>query len=510
MNRFLLTKIILALLSIALFVGCGGSSSNDISLNEKNINLVFVVSPDLQNHTDGDIQLDTANLTSQGLNRSLQLATYLKEIVLSSKNVDGIYALSPMTHLQTENNYPDMTAIGYIQEFAMLNESTLAVGSTTDANGNKSLVNFTANSFPIKVSYESNESIPDGVSKPPSISPNSVGLDYNSVDNNYKLASDIIEENSSGFYVFSAPWDTIYNMMNKINTKKKYNLEITSRFDGSNYIYAISIPTSNNTANLTVYNADITPSTNYPSLAVPLEVVDCNHTYQVAFTSVRIDGEDNVSVPTNANTNQTVYFVRHAEAHSDENFKFENGNFVAAGQWRALDLSNILMSKITMPDMVYSIDPAQWFHAYGDKNFSYIRPSLTVLPFVIANNLPYSLVADFQLDTNATNVNAKVKTSDFFFTGGKFSNKTILVAWESGHIRPMLNQLLATYGGNSNLETLDVVGPPVGGWNSQDYNTIWRVTLDNQGNLTVDNDLCEGINSRNIPVTAPQFPKDLY
>jgi hypothetical protein len=31
------------------------------------------------------------------------------------------------------------------------------------------------------------------------------------------------------------------------------------------------------------------------------------------------------------------------------------------------------------------------------------------------------------------------------------------------------------------------------------------VTLDAQGNLTVDNALCEGIDSAKLPVTAPQF-----
>jgi hypothetical protein len=31
------------------------------------------------------------------------------------------------------------------------------------------------------------------------------------------------------------------------------------------------------------------------------------------------------------------------------------------------------------------------------------------------------------------------------------------------------------------------------------------VTLDDVGNLTVNNQLCEGINSATLPATAPQF-----
>jgi len=35
--------------------------------------------------------------------------------------------------------------------------------------------------------------------------------------------------------------------------------------------------------------------------------------------------------------------------------------------------------------------------------------------------------------------------------------------------------------------------------------TLWTVTLDAGGNLTVHNALCEGIDSAKLPVTAPHF-----
>ena len=38
-----------------------------------------------------------------------------------------------------------------------------------------------------------------------------------------------------------------------------------------------------------------------------------------------------------------------------------------------------------------------------------------------------------------------------------------------------------------------------------DYDTIWTVKLDAHGNLTVNNALCEGINSAALPATPPQF-----
>jgi len=505
MNIFLSRTQMLSILCLVLLVGCEDffNDSDPDALSDKKINLIFVVSPDLGYQTAGDVQPNTANLTIQGLNRSLQMATYLKEKVIGSKNVNSIYALSPMTHLQTENKYPDMTAIGYIQPFALLNQTALLVGAPPA---------YTANSFPIRVAYAKG-SVPSDVSSPSDFCSNCTGLDFNiNNGNNDALIKDIVNANeqSLGFHVFSAPWEVVNAMMISINDEYGYNLDLPKKYKNSNNIYAISIPVNGNgNAELTIYNSNLNPSTTYPVLPEKIASAECTHEFQPYFKSVRIGGEDHVSVPSNANTNETVYIVRHAEAHPDANHKFEDGNFVAAGQWRSLALHNALKHKIS-PDMVYSIDPAQWFNSYGEFNFSYVRPSLTVLPFAIGNNLPYFLVSEFQLipdikNLDPTDVNVAKQTSDYFFTDGRFSNKTILLAWESGHIRPFLNQLLSTYGGDANLATLDIVGPPKGGWKSEDYDTIWRVTLDDSGNLSVDNTLCEGIDSASLPFIAPQF-----
>jgi len=492
--------IILTGLLIFSLSGCeGGASNEDAPLSTENINLIFVVSADLAYNTPGDINPDTANLTSQGLQRSLLMATYLKENVLGGENVNGIYALAPMTHLQTENNYPDMTAIGSIQQFALLNQSTFS--------------NYTGNSFPINVAYAQG-SVPDGVSVPvagafwpasPAYGTTCTGLDFNNTyGNNDTLVSDIIftADKRPGYYVFSAPWETISALMATINTQHGYNLNLPATYNGSNYVYAISIPSSGS-ARLVTYNSNLNPPATYPVLPAPVASAACTHSEQPYFSTERTGGVDGVVIPLTANINQRIYIVRHADAHPDPASKFENGNYVAAGQWRALALSNALRGKIS-PNMVYSIDPAQWFPVSKTFNVSYVRPSLTVLPYAIDNNLPYSLVSSFQLGIDPTDETVAEATSDFFFTGGTFSNQTILLAWESSHIRPFLNALLTSYVGN-NLPLIPTAGPPLGGWPSTDYDTIWTVTLDAQGNLTVDNDLCEGIDSTKLPATAPQF-----
>jgi len=506
-NRLSTLRFLFLIFLLTLVVGCSDSNHSDDSpapLSADNINLIFVASPDLAYHDSGDIDTDTANLTPQGLQRSLQMATFLKQQVLDDNNVSAIYALSPMTHLQTENHYPDMTSIGYIQQFALLNQQTLSI----DEDGNT----YTANSFSLNVAYPSKELLPDGVAESlVGYSGKCRGLDFNNtikldetIGSNDALVSTLITNDSPGYYVFSAPWETIDAMLTNLNERPGYNFNLPADYQGANHLYAISIATDGS-ANLVHYNSNLTPLDTYPVLPSAVVSATCSYDKQDHFITSRSDGVDGVVIPPIINKNQTVYIVRHAEAHPDEKFKFENGNFVAAGQWRALELGNILNDVIDpdrVPNMVYSIDPAQWFPAPLDKNHSsYVRPSLTVLPYAIANHLPYSLVSSFSiLDPDAAQL-----ASDYFFTGGTFSNQTILLGWESGRTRPLINALLASYGGDSSLLDIPTEDLINNGWPSDDYDTIWTITIDGDGNLTVDNDLCEGIDTEQLLETAPQF-----
>src|SRR5580698_11359806 len=97
--RTILARLIFPLLVVMQFGGCGSSSPNPPApLDARRINLIFVVREDLQYQAAGDINPSTANLTDQGLQRSLQMGTYLKQKVLGSQNVTAIYALAPLTH----------------------------------------------------------------------------------------------------------------------------------------------------------------------------------------------------------------------------------------------------------------------------------------------------------------------------------------------------------------------------------------------------------------------------
>lgn len=499
MNKSKIAHSLFLIFCLTLLVVCNGCSNNSSELNADNVNLIFVVSPDVAYNTPGDINPDTANLSNQGLQRSLMMASYLKNQVLRGNNVNGIYTISPMSHLQTKENYPDMAAIGFIQQFALLNQITL----TIDANGNT----YTGNNYPINVSYTEG-GLPAGVAKPtppfpgaPSFCPDCTGLDFNDTDdNNVKLVSGIIDRNDPGYYVFSAPWETIKAMMGNINVQYSFNLILPETYSGTNFLYAISISSSEN-AKLTTFNSMLNPPKTYPVLPSQVKIAACTNQFQPYFSAKRIGGENGVTIPAGINTNSTIYIVRHAEAHPDPDYKFDDGNYVAAGQWRALYLADSLRGKIS-PDVVYSIDPAGTWYPNHDDNVSYVRPSLTVLPYAIANNLPYHLASDLSLGSAFTPTDETVaqNTSDYFFKGGKFSNKKVLVAWESGHIKPFIKKLMESYGGD-----YDPLPENWTDWPAEDYDTIWTVTLDDQGNLSVDNGLCEGIESASLPATAPQF-----
>jgi len=286
MNRVSVAWSLILVLTLALLAGCGGGSilNNPAPLNPNNLNLIFVNSPDLAYHATGDINSSTANLTNQGLQRSLLMATYLKQQVLGKKNVNRIYTLEPMTHLQTANNYPDMAAIGYIQQFALLNQIAL-----TGVGGYGSLLT-TSNSYPLNASYAAG-SVPSGVAAPLVQVPchGCQGLDFNDTGgSNEALVTGILTINVPGFYVFSAPWETISTLLANINKQRGYNLSLPVDYNGPNIVYAISI-TPSGSASLVTYNSNLNPSSTYPVL--PSQVLtNGSSTAQHLSASQRLEG----------------------------------------------------------------------------------------------------------------------------------------------------------------------------------------------------------------------------
>jgi hypothetical protein len=417
------------------------------------------------------------------------MATFLQQQVLGTNNVTGIYALEPMTHLQTASNYPDMVALETIQQFAMLNQITLS----SDPQGGTP---YTGQSYPINASYASGP-LPSGVAVPPQFCPNCQGLDFRDQNgDNEALVTGIVKANVPGFYVFSAPWETVSALMANINKLEHYNLALPASYISPNFIYAISV-TPSGSASLVTYDSHITPPATYPVLSPPPASTAC--TAQTHFSITVIGGQNGAVIPAGINTNETLYIIRHADAHPQ--LYWDDNNYVGAGQWRALDLPNALLGKVVSPNQVYSNDPAQFGpgsldFVTGDHNWSSVAPPLTAVPYAIANNLPYNLVTSF--DLSDINVDQETSTFFFFINGGQFSNQRVLLAWSFQFIQPTILELLKSYNAAQQA-------PPSGVWPPTDYDTIWTVKLDAHGNLTVNNGMCEGINSAALPATPPQF-----
>jgi hypothetical protein len=247
--------LVVALLASITLAACGSPSGMPAPLSTGNLNLIFVVSDDLAHHAPGDVDPNTANLTAQGLQRSLLMATFLKQKVLGNNNVTGIYALEPMTHLQTAKNYPDMTALVTIQQFALLNQITM---SSQTAGGTPC----TANSYPINASYAPG-AVPGGVAAPLYPSTGCQGLDCKDQGGcNETLLAGIIKANEPGYYVFSAPWETISGLLININKLQGFNLTLPASYMGPNYIYAISI-TQSGVASLVTFDSKLNPPSTY-------------------------------------------------------------------------------------------------------------------------------------------------------------------------------------------------------------------------------------------------------
>ncbi len=268
---------LLCAFALSLIAGCGQpprpTTVNPLPLPAANINLIFVVSPDLNYQAAGDVQKDTANLTPQGLQRSLLMAPFLQQNVLGNNNVTAIYALEPMTHLQTVNGYPDMAGLETIQQFDMLNQIT------TTSGGHRHGCNPRPELSHQRVVRAGLRATGVAMPSPAFPCPNCQGIDFNDLDgDNETLLSGLVNANVPGYYVFSAPWEPVSAMLAKFNSFRHYGLTLPVDYQSPNTIEAISIDPSGN-ATLVTYNSNVSPPATYPVLpSAPLVPTACQAT----------------------------------------------------------------------------------------------------------------------------------------------------------------------------------------------------------------------------------------
>ena len=283
-----------------------------------------------------------------------------------------------------------------------------------------------------------------------------------------------------GFYVFSAPWETVGALMANVNQRAGYNLTLPANYHGPNFIYAISI-TPSGSASLVTYNSNLNPPATYPVLSPPPASALCNA--QTPFSITVTGGQGGAAIPAGINTNET--FTSSATPTRIPRPTGTTTTMSARDNGARWIFPTPCSAKVTV-DQVYSNDPAQFgpgsVSASGAATWSTVAPPLTAVPYAIANNLPYNLVTSF--DLNDPQVDEKT-SAFFFFSGGKFSSQNVLLAWSFQFIQPTIDALLTSYNAAQQA-------PPASVWPATDYDTIWTVKLDAVGNLTVNNGMCEG------------------
>jgi hypothetical protein len=423
---------IFALLILAILTATLSSRAADAPaparLGADTLNLVFIRS--------ADVDAATGDLSIKGLNRSLMMGSYLRSL-LGGQSVSEIHALIPTSHPVGPGRIPDLAPLETVQQFDLLSQHAIGYAGAT---------------LPIKVD-----------------------IDYR---NTLAAIHRMIAGRSIGNFFFSMPPAMLPALLRGIMQAEHWSTGITEiPADGYNLVYVLSIPPGGKPV-IQVVDAAIEPPDAYPNL----NLRGGNACLQRPYT-LSTEGAPAYSVPDGINTDETLYFVRHVEAHPDG---FEDGNYVCRGQWRAIGATGILFAKIGgRPDYVYSSDPAEI-----KEGFSYVRPALSLSPFAIQNDLPLNLAAR---DGSSIASNDAGKVAAFFFFGGRFSGKTLLVGWGHTGIETAVADLVSRYG---------PVPRDLPLWNEDDYDTIYKVQLDVSGNLTFSNS-CEGILTSSLPHACP-------
>jgi len=372
------------------------------------------------------MEQDEANLSITGYNHSLLFGQLLNKV--TNGHVNAIYSFMPESQLI--NGFPNVAPLQTIQNYALLNSQGVIVSLPGSADEIASMINA------------------------------------------------IMGANNSGNFIFTLPIDLINQTLDKLGTNPSLSFDYNQVTNSHNYVILSVHDLQQITA--TTYNDNLTAATTFPSVNVNANSV-CFES-SVSFTFSPKD-------PALVNKDETVYFVRHAEAHPVPDF--DNGDYVCQGQWRVIASPPILQAKIgKLPDYVYSSDPSEAIEDTMEQD--YIRPSLTVNPFTIYYNMQLSLVPASQFAWSDHD-----QMAQYFFTDSKFDKKTLLVGWEHKNIDEAIKYLITDIYGQKLPDNFP-------SWDGKDYDTIWKVRINKEGDLTFSN-TCEGIATSSLPTSCPAF-----
>ena len=165
------------------------------------------------------------------------------------------------------------------------------------------------------------------------------------------------------------------------------------------------------------------------------------------------------AAPTTASaktSRETILFVRHAE-------KAPNGlgQLSCKGLNRALALPAMISGRYGRPDAVFAPNPSEQ-KPDGTGIYDYVRPLATVEPTAIRFALP--IHADFGFKATDKLREALLDPS--------LRDAVVLVGWEHHKLNEFVPAMVKALGGDPT---------PVNAWAGEDFDTIWKVTIDRDG-----------------------------
>jgi len=155
---------------------------------------------------------------------------------------------------------------------------------------------------------------------------------------------------------------------------------------------------------------------------------------------------------------ETIVAIRHGEKPAGG-----LGQLTCRGLNRALKLPKVLVPRFGRPNAIYAPDPAVGVTDGSSRQYSYVRPLITIEPTAIALGMPVNAQIGF------TDI-AKLQSE---LTAPANANALIFVAWEHEMLNEFARQMLRSYGKDPSA---------VPDWPNDDYDRIYIFKIEqNQG-----------------------------
>ncbi len=192
----------------------------------------------------------------------------------------------------------------------------------------------------------------------------------------------------------------------------------------------------------------------------------CNRIFRdicrrAAFAIVFVASGAGATWAQSAGTTETLVFVRHGEKPAD----VSNGQLTCQGFNRSLALATVLLSRYGTPNYLFAAAPVRNQDDSG-VNYYYMRALATLEPTAVAAGQTINLTYDKD----------QIDDVEKELMKPAYQSALVFVAWEHSLMGELVANIVHDNGGDSSV---------VPAWASDDYDSIFVVTLFRSGSQTV-------------------------